>query len=87
MHLLYLNLSEVPQTQKFKYYNDGASNEIASWTRDGNHTLLTKYFLLASEEMPYILKIKSDFNPKVIIIFKKRLEKMQRNLEERNYHL
>ena len=29
----------------------GSSNEIASWTKNKNHTLLTKYFIRGSNEI------------------------------------
>ena len=42
---------EIPYaTSNLNIITAGASNEIASWTKDGNHTLLTKYFLLGSND-------------------------------------
>lgn len=68
---------EVPQTSRnLNIITAGASNEIASWTRDENHTLLTKYFLLASEEMPlYSKKSKNNFNPELINYIQEEVRK------------
>lgn len=42
---------EIPYaTSNLNIITAGGSNEIASWTKDGNHTLLTKYFLLGSND-------------------------------------
>ncbi len=77
---------EVPQTSRnLNIITAGASNEIASWTMDGNHTLLTKYFLLATEEMPlYSKKSKNNFNPKLIDYIQEEVRKDALKLYGRN---
>lgn len=63
----------------------GSSNEIASWTKDQNHTLLTKYFLIGSGEIgTYPENIKTKFNPELINYIQKNVKNDAKKIYGRN---